>query len=507
MKKVVLLVVVIAISCLGGKAAALDSVRALVLPGVAFPVVEVVSESGSVPSYVRVAAVARPSDESNIRIEVWMPERGWNKRFIGGGNGGGGGGIDYNLLKTGITMGYAIAHTDMGTSAGVDQLEGKPGVWEDFGYRATHEMTVVAKAVIKAYYGVDPAYSYFYGCSTGGQQAMMEAQRYPEDYNGILAGAPANNRTHLHTMFLWNNQLGLKYPQHRFTQQQARTVTEAVIAGNVGKDGGCPDDGFLTDPRLATFRPEVLEGVLSPGQIELLKQIYAGPVNPATGEQIYTSLPLGGESSGNGLYEQTGEGIRYHLYPFRWVYGVDYDYTRFDFNRDMDDTDAKLASLLNANDPNLEPFRAAGGKLIIYHGTADAIVPMQDAVNYYERVIINEQGSLEQTQTFFRLFLVPGMDHCGGGAGPSAIGQGIASPSEDSQYNIFAALIKWVEAGTAPKEVIGTGVKNNTQFQRPIFPYPQFPHYIEGQDPLLPTSYQAVTHERGRVLVPAARYY
>jgi hypothetical protein len=139
MKKAVWLVVVITISCLGGKAspAALDAVRALTLPGVTFPVVEVVPESEGVPAYVRVAAVAGPSDDSNIRIEVWMPERGWNERFIGGGNGGGGGGIDYNLLKTGITMGYAIAHTDMGTSAGVDMLEDKPGVWEDFGHRAT----------------------------------------------------------------------------------------------------------------------------------------------------------------------------------------------------------------------------------------------------------------------------------------------------------------------------------------------------------------------------------
>jgi feruloyl esterase len=378
-------------------------------------------------------------------------------------------------------------------------------VWADFGYRATHEMTVVAKAVIETYYGEGPAYSYFCGCSTGGQQAMMEAQRYPDDYNGILAGAPANNRTHLHTMFLWNNQLGMKYPQHRFTVQQARAVTEAVIAANAGKDGGHADDAFLTDPRLATFDTDVLSDILPAGQIEMLKQIYAGPSNPATGEQIYTSIPLGSESSGNGLYEQTGEGIRHHLYPFRWIYGTDYDHTTFDFNYDMDETDATLAPLLNANDPDLEPFRAAGGKLIIYHGTADAIVPMQDAVNYYERVI-SEQGSLEQTQSFFRLFLVPGMDHCGGGAGPSAIGQGIAPPSEDSQYTLFTALLKWVEAGIPPAQVIGTGTKGETQYQRPIYPYPQVPHYIEGKDPLLPTSYQAVTHERGKVLAPAVRY-
>jgi feruloyl esterase len=402
-------------------------------------------------------------------------------------------------------MGYAIPHTDMGTSAGVDSLANKPGVWGDFGYRATHEMTVVAKAVIKKYYDTAPAYSYFWGCSTGGQQAIMEAQRYPDDYNGILAGAPANNRTHLHTMFLWNNQLGLKYPQHRFTVQQSRAITDAVIAANAGKDGGCPEDGFLTDPRLATFDPEVLNGILSSEQIEILKQIYAGPVNPATGEQIYTSFPLGSEASGSGLYDQTGEGIRYHLYPFRWIYGVNYNYTSFDFNHDMDAIDTKLASILNANDSNLEPFRTAGGKLIIYHGVADAIVPMQDAVNYYERVI-SKQGSLEQTQSFFFFFFVPGMSHCGGGAGPNAIGQGIASPSEDSRYNIFTALMKWVETGVAPEQVTGAGVKDNVKFQRPVFPYPKFPHYIEGKDPLLPESYQAVEHERGKVLAPAARY-
>jgi feruloyl esterase len=368
-------------------------------------------------------------------------------------------------------------------------------------------MAVVSKAVIEKYYGKPPLYSYFVGCSTGGEQSLSEAQRYPGDFDGIIAGAPANNRTHLHAGFLWNYQSGTKNATPPFTQQQVASITKAVIAANAGKDGGYPGDPFLTDPRMATFDPDVLDTLLTQEQIKILKQIQAGPVNPVSGEPVYTPFPLGSESAGSGLYDQQGERIRYHFYPFRWVFGLDFDPQRFDFDKDLDKVDSILAPALNANNPDLEPLRSRGGKIIMYTGLADPLVPYQDALHYYERVI-DAQGSVEKTQSFFRYFLIPGVEHCGGGPGPCYFGQWISDITEESESNLFTALIKWVEKGQAPDQIIATAYHEgrDIHFQRPVYPYPVFPHYIEGTDPDLPSSYRGVVHERGLVVIPADRY-
>ncbi|MDR1402247.1 MAG: tannase/feruloyl esterase family alpha/beta hydrolase [Tannerellaceae bacterium] len=462
--------------------------------------------AGELPAHVRVVLISRPAVKSHIRIEVWAPLEKWNGRFIGAGSGGGAGYIDYNALTAGVKNGFATANTDMGTSPHVDSLLFSPQKWEDFGHRATHEMTLAAKAVIRKLYGRPPSYSYFVGCSTGGQQALMTAQRYPDDYNGILAGAPANNRTHLHALFLWNYLQSNKNQENKFTRQQIESITNAVLRTNAGKDGGYPGDHFLTDPRMAEFNPETLDTCLTCGQIQLLKLIYSGPVNPKTGEQIYTSIPLGSESAGSGLFEQQNDPIKYHFYPFRWAFGSS-GFDTFDFNGDLAKADSILAPILNANNPDLETFRVAGGKLLMYTGTADPLVPFQDAVHYYERVI-EKQGDEEKTQRFFRYFLVPGMFHCGGGPGPCSLGQNISSLSEDSDSNLFAALVKWVEKGVAPQQIVASAYdeNGNVRFRRPVYPYPLFPHYIEGTNPDLPESYRGVVHERGKVAIPAGKY-
>jgi feruloyl esterase len=393
----------------------------------------------------------------------------------------------------------------MGTYPDVDSLVHNFSRWEDFGFRATHEMTVVAKEVILKYYHKAPDYSYFAGCSTGGEQALMEAQRYPEDYNGILAGAPANNRTHLHSGFLWNYKATNEIPGIRFSKEQIKSITHAVLSVNVGKDGGHPDDNFLTDPRMATFDIEVLDTCLSGEQLNALKNIYSGPVNPITGEKIYTPIPLGSESVGSGIFSQQQD--RYHHYPFRWIGGLDFDFLKFDFNKDLEKVDSILAPILNANNPDLESLRKSGGKILMYTGTVDPLVQFQDAVHYYERVVA-EQGSIEQTQDFFRYFIVPGMDHCGGGPGLSDIGQGItAYKPQDSEHSVFIALIKWVEEGIAPDRITATAYKEEggVRFRRPVFPYPKFPHYTGG-DPTISSNYQGIDHERGNVIIPATRY-
>lgn len=467
-------------------------------------------EMTGLPPFRRIALFSHPVPESNIGIEVWLPAENWNGRFLGTGNGGGAGRINYWALANGLRRGFAVANTDLGTSPAAHLVYEYPERWKDFGHRATHEMTVIAKQLIREYYGKAPVYSYFQGCSTGGQQAMSEAQRYPEDYDGILAGAPANNRTHLHTMFLWCHALCNEDPELLFTMEQLQKITETVVRRNVGKDGGAPTDHFLTDPRMATVDVNEFRPFLSAKQIEILAKILDGPTNPNTGERIYCPYPLGSEDKPLGQeYFQKESEVEGTLYPFIWAFGKDFDFRKFDFDRDMAKVDAMLAPILNANDPDLTPLKNRNGKIIMYTGTCDAIVPFQDAINYYERVV-DKVGSLEDTQDFFRYFIIPGMNHCGGGPGSNDIGQSCPSSSNpDCQQDVLTLLMNWVEKNEVPEQMIATRYKDGSdgviEMQRPVYPYPDFPEYVQG-DPAAPQNYKRVTHPRGNVPVPADKY-
>ena len=475
----------------------------------------------SLPAFCRVAAILKPTHSSNIRIEVWLPCTNWNGRFLGTGTGGGAGSISYNPLAGGIRRGYATANTDMGTSPGAGTLIDQPEKWADFGYRSTHEMTVVAKKIVQVFYEQAPHHTYFAGCSTGGQQALMEAQRFPEDYNGILAGAPANNRTHLHIDFLLNYKSTNEKPGTAFLPvAKLKFITDLVLKHCAGKDGGAPGDNFLTDPRACHFDPATIpicaegkdaDSCLTPAQLAALKKIYDGPVNPRTGDRIYTSIPFGSENTAGGIIlQQNPQAVLGLLYPFIWTFGPAVDYMKFDFDKDIEKLDSVLAPILNANNPDLNPLKKLKGKILMYTGTADPLVPYQDALNYYERVV-KQQKSLRKTQDFFRFFLVPGMAHCGGGNGPNDCGQSLSlNVPQDSDHDMLTALVKWVEQGYAPEKLIATSfkydsVKNEIMFQRPIFPYPKFPEYVKG-DVKYPSSYKAVEHPRNGVLVPADKY-
>ncbi len=466
------------------------------------------------PSFCRVAATLRPTSESNIRIEVWLPRENWNGRLLGTGNGGSAGRILYNYLALGVKRGFATVNTDLGTAPAVEALTNSPERWRDFGFRATHEMTVVARQWATAFYGRPPQRAYFVGGSTGGQQGLMEAQRYPEDYDGIVAKAPANNRTHLAVSHLWNWRALNETPDSKLTAEQIAFVNRAVVAANAGKDGGAPGDDFLTDPRLAHFDLESLlreetTGAsgerFSAAQIAALKKIQAGPTNPRTGEQIYTPTPLGSETE---ALPRSKAPLR--TYILQWALGFDHDLRRFDFDRESDAVHEKLAALLNANSPDLGEFQRRGGKLLMFAGTTDGGVPFQDAVHYYERVVA-AQGSLDRTQDFFRFFIVPGMSHGRGSTGPSEFGQNLRLDlPQDAEHDALLALMRWVEDGVAPERMVATAFKEGRpelglHLQRPIFPYPKFPHY-KGGDPATPSSYEGVEHERGRVTVPADRY-
>lgn len=505
---------------------AIQKIKEIKLPGVTITEVQDVSvgnftQSGktpitNLPAFIRVAIISKPTSESNIRIELWLPKDTWNGRFLGTGNGGGAGSINYGALASGVIRGFATANTDMGTSLGVLEAVGHPEIWADFGYRATHEMTTVSKAILAVYYKKDAHHSYFVGCSTGGQQALMEAQRYPDDYDGIVAGAPANNRTHLHASFIWNLQaVNPKTGGVPISQKKMELLSGLLIRDCNGKDGGAPGDNFLTDPRICKFDSKILsechegtqtDSCFSSAEISTLGKIYDGPINPKTGERIYSGLPVGA----NSLTLAAS-----HLYLFNWVFGnkfdyATFDYATFDFDRDMAKVDSILGPVLNANNPDLRPFKKQGGKILMYTGTFDQLVPFEDALSYYERVVKNQQG-LKQTQDFFRYFLVPGMGHCGGGPGLNDFGQGLSlNVKQDREHDLMTAMIDWVENNIPPEKMIATtfnccDTANRINFQRPIFPYPKFPDY-QGGDLKNSSSFKGEKHKRGEVTVPAQIY-
>lgn len=460
------------------------------------------------PAFCRVAVNMKPVTGSNINVEIWLPENDWNGRFLGTGNGGGAGRIIYGALADGIRQGYATANTDMGTSPNANCAAGFPERWTDFGYRATHEMTVAAKEIIRQYYDKPASYAYFKGDSTGGQQGLMEAQRYPSDYNGIIAGVPANNRTLLHTSFLWNHKALNQGPDSPLTPEEIALITKTVVSCRSEKDGGAPEDSFFTDPRSCDFKlDDVLKGLnLNDKQITALKKIYSGPVNPRTGEQIYTPIPFGSENSPAGLqFQQEPEHCPNSLfYIFRWAFGDDFDWRQFDFDHDLDVLQERLAPILNANNPDLSELKKLGGKILMYSGTADPLVPYQDALNYYERVIDAQQG-IDPTQEFFRYFLIPG--RCHGEEGSPGFSR-VSSNAEGE--SILAALVEWVEQGKAPDQLVVTAYRdgnaeNEIIAQRPVYPYPRFAEYMGG-DPGSPSSYEGIEHPGGNVLKPADRY-
>lgn len=431
-----------------------------------------------VPEHIRIEAVCRPEPGSNIRIEVWLPTVNWNGDLYGVGNGGYAGIILPFLLMGPVRMNFAVATTDMGTSAGPDCGIGNKAVWKDFGYRATHVMTIAAKAFIEGYYGTPVKHAYFNGGSTGGQQALMEAQRYPEDYDGILAVAPAHDRTNLHLGFLWDWQA---LQEIHFTQEDQARITNAILE-HCGEAGGRhPGDNFMYHPDKITVTEDVLQAAgLADRQIKALMKIYHGVCDPVSGEFIYEpTLMPGSETGGISLASRCArpDFERDYLYIFRWVLGEGYDFTQFDFHTDRLRVCRELDSYLNATQTDLRAFKERGGKLLLIHGTADPIIPYTSSVRYYKQV----QENMGNVDDFFRLFLVPGMEHTSGGPGLQDIATGFAATPKDSKHNGVLALKEWVENGNAPDVLCPVAFKDNNLmngfredgygYEREIYPY------------------------------------
>ena len=454
------------------------------------------------PAFCRVTAQAAPSADSDIRIEVWLPAEKWNGKFQGHGNGGFAGYIDYLHLATSILSSYASASTDTGHSLqGTDPTWalGHPEKLTDFGHRAIHVMTAVAKEVIRARFGNAPQYSYFLGCSNGGRQALMEAQRYPDDYNGILAGAPANYWTHLLASGLWDTQALTNDDASYIPPAKLPAIARAVNAACDVQDGVA--DGILNDPRKCNFKPETIlckssdaNDCLTQPQITALKKIYAGP-RDAGGKKIFPGFLPGAEEGPGGWFTwitgpEKGKsligGFTYGFFAEIVYENRNWTAKSADLAQSVKLADEKTAKILNATDANLAPFRAHGGKLILYHGWNDPAISALNSIDYLESV--RAKIGEADTESFVRLYMLPGVQHCDGGPGADTFGALNSPGPEDAQHNVQTALELWVEKGTAPTSLIaakhaGPGPASPVKFTRPVCPYPAYPKYKGSGDP------------------------
>jgi Tannase and feruloyl esterase len=454
----------------------------------------------NVPAFCRVVGLATPTADSSIRIEIWMPESNWNGKLQGIGNGGFAGMIDYVQLGVAVSKGYAATATDTGHSGSPIDASwalGHPEKVIDFGHRGIHEMTRVSKATAQAYYAKAVQRAYFAGCSDGGREALMEAQRYPEDYDGILAGAPANYWTALLTTAVVDTQALTVDTASFIPQTKIPAIAAAVLAACDELDG--VRDGILNDPRQCHFDPAKMrckagqndDKCLTAAQVTALKKIYAGP-SDAGGHPFFPGYLPGAEDGEGGwgvwitgpapaksLMAMFGDG-----YFSNMVYEKsDWDYKTFKLESGYNAAHEKTAKALNAVDADLKPFKARGGKLIMYHGWNDPAIPALNAVNYYDKVVAKMGQS--EVDSFLRLYMVPGMQHCDDGPGADSFGQVGRLNFDDPQHSVDAALEQWVEKGTAPGSIIALKFgddKQHPKMTRPLCAYPEAAKYKRSGD-------------------------
>lgn len=475
----------------------------------------------NLPGFCRVVAFATPTPQSHINFEVWLPVNSWNKRFRGEGAGGSAGSITYSAMANGLENLYTTMANDNGHTGELWTFAQQPDGVVDFGHRGQHAATVAAKAITEAFYRDKPEHSYFVGCSQGGGHALMESQRYPDDYDGIVAGAPGNFWTHLMFEELWNGvQSSIKGPAFDLPQTQLDLVTNAALAKCAGKDGGLKTDAFLNDPRACHFDPKVLlckanqdaATCLTADQLQAVNAIYQGPVNPRTHDQIFPGFVRGSETFWREfLVGGTVPGVSSASFFQDGIFGSDPNLNFLDINFDSDVTlvDTKPAAdhetwadALDFVDPDLTPFRQRGGKLIIYQGFADPLGSPVNTINYYSDVLkANRTGGgdgVQETQSFARLFMAPGVTHCGGGPGANVFnGPSNLGGPQDPDHDVVRALDRWVTLGIAPEQIIATKFVDDTPskgvaFTRPLCPFPAEAVYNGKGDPTYASSFACV---------------
>jgi Tannase and feruloyl esterase len=436
----------------------------------------------SLPAFCRVRGVIAASTDSHIEFEVWMPLAGWNGKYLGVGNQDLAGSISYTFgdMQEGanfpgladLRAGYATSSTDAGHKvAGLipDWVLGHPEKLTDYGFRAIHETAVRSKAIIQAFYGESPRHSYFNSCSNGGREALMEAGKFPTDYDGIIAGAPAASITHLAIMGLIQARSSQSDPAASIPESKLPAIETAVVKACDESDG--LKDGLIGDPRRCRFDSSVLlckgpesDACLTAAQIAALEKLRA-PLLTSKGDEIYPSNQPGADWT---FWSRIPLQIIVNRVGYLFFQNKAWDPAGFQIDGGVKDIDARLGSTLNA-DPNLRGFMDRGGKLILWHGWTDSNIPPTATVDYYMAVV--KSLGRAKTEGFTRLYLAPGVDHCGGGPGPNSFGMPIT-----------AALERWVETGQAPKEIIATKYTDDSAAKgvsrtRPLCPYPQVARY------------------------------
>ena len=423
----------------------------------------------SLPAFCRVAMTLAPSADSDIKVELWIPTS-WNGKFQAVGNGAFNGSISYPAMANALARGYATSSTDTGhTGGGANWALGHPEKVVDFGWRAVHEMTLASKKIIAGYTGRAPAFSYWNGCSAGGRQAMKEAQRFPDDFNGIIAGAPGLDWTGRAAQAvrvaktLEHNNAG------RLSAKDTQLLHRAVVGACDASDG--LKDGLLSDPERCRFDPVVLQcggssqsECLTTAQVETARLIYSRGVNRSTKREVGGLLP--GSELGWTDLGWTASARATGLDQFRFLVFKDpaWDIQQFEFDRDLARAEEADGDTLNALDPNLKPFIDRGGKLIQFHGWADPQISPANSSQYYARVVA-ALGGASKVDGSYRLFMAPGMGHCGGGEGPNT-------------FDMVAALEQWVEHGKAPDQILASHATNGVVDRtRPLCPHPQIATY------------------------------
>ena len=417
------------------------------------------------PEFCRAMLTLRPSSDSDIKVEVWLPAAGWNGKFQAVGNGGWAGVISYTALAAAVAQGYAAASTDGGHAGNSAAFApGHPEKVIDMGYRAVHEMTLRAKDVIAGFYGKPTTFSLWNGCSQGGRQGITEVVRYPADFDAVIAGAPAVNWVHLHAGRIAMNQAINRSASGRIPPDKYPLIHDAALNACDSADG--VKDGVIENPLACHFDPQVLScrgedtsACLTREQVGAARAFYAPVRDSKTGALVMPGLEPGSELNWSTLggTDPIGNAVE----GFRYVVFEDpaWDWRLFDLAADVERADRLDRGVLASTDPNMKPFFDRGGKLLVYHGWSDPQVPPENTVNYFNQVV-HEHGR-GVVGTNIQLYMVPGMNHCSGGPGTDT-------------FDKVAAMDEWIRTGQAPARISAShqtnGVVDRT---RPLCPYPQ----------------------------------
>jgi len=460
----------------------------------------------------RVVATVSTAPEKHLGIEVWLPLADWNGRLLGTGKTGFGGYIDYNELTAAVTRGFVAVNSDTGYKGRGSGEPGKLLAWaenretlRDWGHLSVHLMTVIAKKFIQAYYGQGARYSYLDTC--GGVEAMTEVEYFPDDYDGVEARSPGVYYSHLMESFLWGAMLPAHQPDALLTHDALALLNHAVLQNCGG--AAALEDGFLEHPMQCHFDPAQLQcktgdnpaNCLSAVQVHQAQRLYSPPRNVLTGEVLYPGFARGSELGWGAIQNHLAAYYAQPLLASAVFDNAGWDWTTYDFGTDSALVDQKLAPLVNATNPDIFRFARRGGKVIMTQGWADEINAPTKPIEYFDE-IVRREGSRSKAQRFFRLFMVPGMGHCGVGPGPTTIGGSLPPTKYTWNRDVVSALEAWVEHGKAPPYFISTkyvGDKPNAgvKFERPVCVYPMEPRYNGSGNRNLASSFSCVS-ERSR---------